>query len=112
LRGGILEHLVVGWLGTYWAHSNSQSHLGGEQQWHSATKVRLLVNAIYRNGIPLFNSKEIVADSEISKPRDGSDIRVVTLRFAAPSGVAHQILHAFKTGEAELNIQEVLPLEK
>ena len=37
-------------------------------------KVRLLVNAIYRNGIPLFNSKEIVADSEISKPREGSDI--------------------------------------
>lgn len=73
--------------------------------------IRLILNAAYNNGISFFNEKIILADSVLSPPREGSNTRVVTLRFAAPAAEAEQLVHAFRSGEAELTIEGVKPLE-
>jgi hypothetical protein len=73
-------------------------------------KVRVLMNAVYKSGIAVFQDKQVIADAQITNP-NADGIRVVTLRFAAPAGVAEQILHSFKTGEVEVLMGEVAPAE-
>jgi hypothetical protein len=72
-------------------------------------KVRLVVNAAYRNGVPMFTDQTIIADSQLSPNKPDTDCRVVTLRFAMSKADAERLDHAFHTGDAELSIGEVRP---
>lgn len=69
-------------------------------------KLRTAVNAVYKNGISLFDNKEIAADCGLTS-RPDTNISVVTLRFAMAKSAADQFLHALQTGESEINIEGV-----
>lgn len=78
----------------------------------SSKAVRLTVNVMYRNGVALFSDETFLADCELAPAQaETPNTRVVTLRFAAPSAKAEALAAAFHTGDAELNIEAVRPLD-
>jgi len=75
-------------------------------------KVRLVVNGMYRNGVSLFREATFVADSQLlPATATAPNTRVVVLRFAAPAATAEALHQAFQTGDAELNLEGVKPLD-
>lgn len=78
----------------------------------SSDKVRLVVTAAYRNGVPLLDGVVFVADSHVAAALpETPNSRVITLRFAGSPNNVMALHRAFLTGETEINIEGVKPLD-
>lgn len=74
----------------------------------TAKKARVIVSAMYSNGVPLYEERAFVADSRILKcPVEA--FRVVELRIALPAREAEEFADALRLGETELCIENIPP---
>jgi hypothetical protein len=69
-------------------------------------KVRLIVNAVYSSGVYLFEEREFVGDSRLLQS-PSSLFRCLEIRIMVPVREAEELATALRTGEVELNIQDI-----